>query len=57
MILGNPFQEPVIYIGNSLIFFLKINFFFQNSHDSRHNLQKSPALKKQKQQIYFQLYG
>ena len=23
MILGNPFQEPVIHIGDSVIFFLK----------------------------------
>ena len=44
MILGNPFQEPVIHIGDC--FFFKEIIFIWNSHDSKHNLQKSQGLKK-----------
>ena len=45
MILGNRFQEPVVHIGDFVIF-LKEIIFPSNSHDSRHNLQKSQGLKK-----------
>ena len=50
MIVDNPFQEPVIYNGDSVIFFKEIIFIW-NSHDSRHNLQKSQALKKKRNSL------
>ena len=48
IILGNPSREPVLHIGDSAIFFKKRNlqYFLQISHDSRHILHKSYALKK-----------
>ena len=38
MILGNPFQEPVLHIGDII--------FPSNSHDSRHSLQSQAFNKK-----------
>ena len=52
MILGNPFKEPVLHIGDFvIIFFLKKQSFLPNSPDSRHNLYKSQALKKKSADI------
>ena len=45
MILGNPFQEPVLHIGDFVIFLKEITFYLKFSF-SRHNLQKSQALKR-----------
>ena len=46
MILGNPFQELVLHIGNSANFFKRNYFSLEFSYDSRHDLHKSQALQK-----------
>ena len=46
MILGNPFQELVLHIGNSANFFKRNCFSLEFSYDSRHDLHKSQALQK-----------
>ena len=48
MILGNPIQEPALNIGDSVNFFSKKWSFLGKFHDSRHNLQKSQALKEKR---------